>query len=412
MISALRNTKYLGVRVHIPGSEAQQSNPIHLGILLDTSGSMGDDVPVSRLNIVKNTLHAAKGLFKPEDTVTLVTFNSTAKVETNYLSMNADGIVEFYTKLDALDAAGGTDLSAGLIELLRLQRPLMPYDAVMLLTDGMVNTGMVNTVGLRSMILSLHTPVTALGYGADHNRTLLRDVAVYSRGAYTMIDSSTNELLPCIVGDLLSGVRVQICKSAELTVPPGWCCLEPVCSDGLPSNKYNMGSLVPDRDYWVVFESDAIPASSTIVLTGVSQSPILLDRIIITDCHDLEEQVYRCKVARVLLNAADKMENGESVGFAPLQLAGELDLPEKESLRARPLVIQMRAQLEELLKMPPSSRNKKTLAHLSSAGACLSVQRGHLSGGRGESDPKALTFSSPLQRQASDYTQQIYSQTI
>jgi uncharacterized protein YegL len=407
MLSAFRNATHLAVQIHIHKSAAPSpTKPIHLALLLDVSGSMNGE----RIITVKRTLHAIKPLLRAEDTVTLVTYSSGATCVTNYLEMVPPNVAHLFDQIDRLKCEGGTNLGAGLGELLRIQRPTKPFSALLLLTDGNVNLGATNTSELRYMADALRVPVTALGYGDDHNRTLLRDIALNSRGAYNIIDSETREMLPQILGELMGGLSVAVCEEAVVSVPQGWACIERRTTGDRGLSSHYLGRLIPDRDYWVVFErptQTAEPESTPITLWGDGIATEHLTRVPFTDCHELEEQVLRCKVAAALTRAADAIERREAFKAEVMDLIAKIDLPENEGLRHRPLVAGMRAQLQVIADYRASAdlmMARQVTARASAGASCLSTQQGAL-------DP-ALTFSSAHQRQVSSATQAVFARTV
>ena len=397
MISAIRNSTHLGVRIRAVAPATPVANPINVALLVDTSGSMEGD----RIAAVKRTLHAARALFLPVDTMTMVVFSDGARVVADHLALDAAGLEEFYTAVDAIHADGGTNLSEGIEKLIILRRD-KPYDAVLLLTDGMINRGIVTNSGLQSMIRSLGSvAITALGYGADHNRILLRDLAVQSHGSYVYVDDES--VLPLTMGDLIGGLRAEVLKDAIVSVPSGWECCE---LGGGRDASYKVGNIVPDRDYWVVFKKRFVAAdveAAPIALSGCAGE---LTRVPFSDCLELQEQVLRCAVAEAVVAASDKMERGQPIGPEVAALNAEFDVL-SEAMLARPLVVRMRAQLAEILAvradMPPLP---SCLARMSSGGAVLSTQRGRT----GPSDPTA--FTSPCQRIASQQVAEAYSTAI
>jgi len=400
MITAIRNSTHLGVRIHA-APLTTDAKPINLAFLMDTSDSMKGD----RLDSVKRTLRAARDLFLPVDQVTLVTFGERASVVSDHIALDATGITQFYEQVDAITTNGCTNLSAGIEALLTLQRD-SPFDAVVILTDGIVNRGIVSTVGLRTMCTSLGAaPITALGYGASHNRLLLRDLALASRGAYVYVDSES--LLPVAMGDLVSGIRSEVAKNVVVHVPAGWNC----CELGSMGSSFTLGNIVPDRDYWVIFQkNEEIDIDGgPITLTSGNDDIEALRHVAISDCHDLHEQVLRCRVVKAIATASEQMEQwqqGVEHSAELLALKKDFDaLP--ELMRARPLIARMKAQLAEILEQsiqyaPPPD----LIARMTSGTAYLSTQRGVTS--QGDVDDPIQVFSSPCQRVTSRQVQSNY----
>jgi hypothetical protein len=377
MLSAVRTSKDLCVCIR--AAPVLTERPMRLAILMDVSDSMKG----GRLTAVKKTLVAARGLLRPQDTVSLVTFGSEAVIVTDKLQLDAIGVEHFYTAVDAITTAGMTNMSGGMEAMAALRGT---FDTVIILTDGCVNVGITTTAGLRSMALGLTTgPIHSIGYGADHNRELLRDLAMRSRGIYTYI--SSDEMLPIVMGDIISGLRTQVLTGAILTAPLGWICQE-FDADG---NRYRVGDVVPGREYWVVFQRVPVGDAPEGMITLKSHEYYgELDTIPISDCHELREQVLRCRVAAAIVSTANLMERGYETQITVSGLIKEIDAM-TDDLRLRPLVMRMRAQLAETQEaVNDHSRDAAALARMSAGGAMLSSQRG--SGG-GFSSPHQLNTS-------------------
>jgi len=256
-------------------------------------------------------------------------------------------------------------------------------------------------------------PITALGYGENHNLVLLREIATRSRGAYMFVDAES--MLPIAMGDMIGGLRTEVIKNATVKVPAGWNSIE---QEGGGSS-YCLGNVVAGRDYWAIFrfsEEDPVDPDP-IVLTGGSGRQTEVNRLVhvpLSDCLDLREQVLRCRVAQAIVNASNKMETGQAIGDEIALLLQELALPSSADMLSRPLVLRMKAQLAEIMEnvgatplMPPRfPPTPNLLARMSSGGACLSVQRGVTNQGQ-VGDPIHL-FSSPTQRLTSSQVQSQY----
>lgn len=429
-LSAFQVDDRLAIRVHIDAvasATAPAVRAINIGLLIDTSGSMDGD----RLDSVKRTLHAARGLFQPADQVTLVTFSDRAQVVRNHQRMDEAGLAEFYTAVDAMRADSSTNLSAGIETLYGCGTD---YDMVLILTDGVVNAGVTSAAGLEAM---LNAPgrrtINTFGYGADHCRALLRDLALKSRGAYTYIDS--DEILPVATGDMISGLREEAVRGATLTAPAGWHCDEL----GGGSESFYVGNLGSGRDYWYVFRRVAAGAASSPIRLAVPGGPEAeISVIFADDAPEAREQILRCRMARIMSQMSEALESGRDLPReVATALKGEIDAMPPE-FRARPLVLRLQGQIAELLATPEpppapllgpmlggglgrspavGGATRSLAARLASGMTCLTNQRGVFTGVSEtgvsvyEEDPdrSISLFSSPSQRSASSQVRDAYS---
>jgi hypothetical protein len=317
--------------------------------------------------------------------------------------------------------------------LIDLQPP-SGYDAVVILTDGQLNRGIVTEPGLLTLIQGLRTvvPVTGLGYGADHNRILLRNLALKTRGSYTYVD--TDETLPVVMGDFIGGLRDVRSMDGTVSVSDGWSCME-LCAE----SPYRVGAMVGDRDYWVVFtRTDARTDAPTVTFNAGGQSVTVT-----ASPGDITEQVMRARVAKALYDTSNSAEGHHSATVLDglNALKGELEaIVPKTSLYLR-----MLAQVNDAISVissPPrtwgmtaairtggqlsaggtgaaggggfhryglggglhvstNSATPDALARLASSTAYYSTQRG-------VADDGSQMFSSPCQRIASTQCRTVY----
>jgi hypothetical protein len=364
-----------------------------------------------RLTTVKQTLHAARDLFESTDKVTLVSFAATGTMVADKQVMDDAGKEEFYRRLDAMVAHGNTNMSAGLEQL---AAAASRFDAIVILTDGHINGG-VQGAGLVAMIAGVArgAAVHLLGYGADHNRVLLRKIATQSRGSYTYIDRE--DTLPVAIGDIIAGVRGEVLHKAVLTVSGGWICQEV----GAEGGEYNVGGVVAQRDYWAVFKKGEDTGLVTLRLEGQNRNggrEIYVTTTVVEEASDeIQEQVYRCHVAACLTTISDKMETPHyrtrDEDRATLVALRDKINGLSEELQSRPLMLRMKGQIEEIIAAIPEvtdlldgsyMASPELLARISSGGAVLSTQRGVMSQDPDAAPGLAPTFSSPAQRTASE----------
>ena len=202
--------------------------------------------------------------------------------------------------------------------------------------------------------------------------------------------------MPAAMGDLISGLRTEVLQRATLRVPVGLDCCE--YSGGGAS--YFVGSIVPDRDYWVVFRKRAGVTDVTpieLLAPGSPGSPGFRETLTwcaVSDCYDLKEQVLRCQVSSAILSGDKNLVAA---------LTDEIRAMAAE-FQARPLVLNMIGQLIEFTEMSVRPPAPAALARAISGAAYLSVQRGLPPAG------ETNTFSSPRQRHTSRQTQVAYDE--
>lgn len=414
-VESFRLGPYIAVRVEAAESNEIECRALHIGFLLDVSYSMAGE----RLDAVKRTLAALTPLFKPTDFCTIVSFSGAARTVVSRLPMDAAGLTEFQRATTAMAVEGNTNLGEGITHMAALHTD---YDAIILLTDGQITAGVQSDEGIQSLLTGFRgRPLHTLGYGADHNRSLLNHVALTSCGTYTFVDGETT--LPISMADLLQGLRSEVLHEAVLTVE-GTTCIE--LNGAGPVRR--IGGVVPGRPYWSVFQGPHGPA--TITLNSVEQTivvPAMMEDVTGDALDMVKEQITRARVVSLLAQGTAVLETGSRLGgVLDVQIQGLLD---EIGESTRPLLLRMKGQLIDMrcyLRAlppppvagepvgrsdawgpPPPSASASIMARMTSVTGVLSSQRGVTSYHAGD-DPDQ-TFSSPAQRSASHQVSAHYS---
>lgn len=333
-----------------PAAVNTSRRPYHLALLLDVSGSMDGD----RIQALRRTLHLLVDALCEADVLTLITYNSAASIRANCVAITPESRTTLHTTINNLIADGGTNMEAAIGALLVLAAdPAKPnVDAVFILTDGHINAGMTSSAGLLRLLqiqMNQGVPINTLGYGADHNSRLLRDMAMRSHGTYTFADAG--EVLPAIIGDIMGGLESEIGRQAKLTIPPGWTSLE---LQTLVNNEYCIGTLIADKPQWIVLEGEMGETHMPpLILTWMDgeRNVVTVRATIDTSIPMLEvvEQRERCRVAAVFAAVTEDLEayryDEARAKLNALKL--ELDAsPAKDTI----FVIRLQAQVEDMIQ--------------------------------------------------------------
>ena len=391
----------------------------HLALGIDTSGSMEGD----RMEAVKRTLHLLIDALPAGDKISVIRYSSESSfvLESKVLEIDRAPI---HDAISALVAAGGTNLESAMWQLKDLLTR-SHVDSVFVLTDGHINEGIKAGNGLLRILGQDIPPLNTLGFGADYNVMTLKTLSVATRGSHTFADAA--ELIPAIIGDIVGGLASEVGNKAVLELPAGWRCLELGTEDGATS--YSIGTLIAEKDQWVVLEGPAditdMPTQLTFSFNESNASKKEMKIQVDTSIPFLEvsEQYCRTLVANTYGVVTELMERVR-MEEAKIKL-DDLSATLKASLaKDRPFVIRLLAQVDEMLeefRRPGGMRNANVAPRMASNQVALGVQRGIVSriqSSQVEEDPtqsRALTgvydtFSSPAQRAATATMSSHYSQ--
>ena len=239
------------VAVKILASQASRATKhFHIALLLDTSGSMEE----TGLPAVMLTLHRLLDTMEDNNYITIITYCDGSKIVAQETILNKDNRDQLHQVVSAFTADGHTNLESALHALSRVVEVCsVPIDSVFLLTDGHVNSGMTNAellVALAQESVMKGTPMNTLGFGSNHNATMLRNIALKTRGSYTYAD--TIEMIPAMIGDIVGGLVDMVGYNSRIHAPVGFKCLE-LNSTEEPAHECFMGNLVAEKPMWALF---------------------------------------------------------------------------------------------------------------------------------------------------------------
>lgn len=389
----------------------------HIGLLFDTSGSMAGE----RLSSLQKTTELLIAAKPASYALTLVTFHSRSDVLVEFETASAP----LLAAVAALRADGGTNLQEGIMSLQAVQTR-HPMDAVLLLTDGDVTSGVSSVRGIVSLLesaLPAKPPVHTIGIGESCNRELLAGIARLTRSTYMYADAA--ETLPAVVGDVLAGVEAEVGRAAALSFPEGVECLEPGPSGGT-AGLYTIGSLIADKEQWVLFRTAAATVATT-VATAVATAAAATMTLRYTRGDNASQEVpvpveptlsskaVACQLARVecakgFADIQERMMTGRNAVERATALLAFLNA---SIAKDEPMVIIFKAQVSELIdqlvptqptgpfglgtaRAPPPDA---LLSRLASNTSALTNQRGFVSRMASDVTGDAThSFSSPRQQ--------------
>lgn len=201
-------------------NERTDLRPLNLVLVIDKSGSMADSDKMSR---VKDSLHAMISHLRPDDIVSIVTFDTGASV-LYPASRIGDGNGIRYA-INCIQPGGSTNIHGGLMlgyaeARKHFQRGVT--NRVILLTDGIANVGVVDPSRIAADSLECNgqgIDLSTIGVGLDLNNDLLRTLARSGRGLYHFI-SDYHDIDKVFVNEVQSLVS-SVAKKVEVRIDYG-----------------------------------------------------------------------------------------------------------------------------------------------------------------------------------------------
>ena len=180
--------RYLVIEVAAPDLPGDERRPVHLAVVMDSSGSMAGRGKISNARMAAKELASLMG---PADTLSLVTFSSGATVHLPTQAVTDPARIGRI--VDSIRPEGGTNLYDGLSAgMAQLDRPdLAGVKRVVLLSDGKVTMGVSDPATLvreAGAGVSRGISVSALGLGLDYDEDLLGAMSDSGGGSYRFVD--------------------------------------------------------------------------------------------------------------------------------------------------------------------------------------------------------------------------------
>lgn len=210
----------LRVGLHGRAVALEDLRPVNLVFLVDSSGSMSDEMP-----LVKHALRTLTNSLRPGDRIGIVTYAGNAGVR--LASTDLTEKTEILDAIAGLTAGGGTYGEGGIVrayEVAEASRLEDGINRVVLMTDGDFNIGLTGQA-LRDLVEAkrdLHIGLTVAGVGVgNYNDADLEAFARNANGNYFYVDSEAEadrvfgtevaSTLEVIAAD----VKVQVAFDAE-----------------------------------------------------------------------------------------------------------------------------------------------------------------------------------------------------
>lgn len=408
-------------------TDAVAEVPVHTIAVVDVSGSMSIS---GKLRSVQHTLEQLIDVMKDRDELSLISFQSEAKVELSRVTATADHREIIRERVRGLIADGSTNMCAALAYINDVVYPSTHLkQGVVFLTDGHTNTGSNEDLLLRLKGL-VHTypslTFSAVGYGQDHNAGLLSSMATEGSGSYNMVNGMDE--VANVFGDIFGGLKTCAYEQLRLSVPSHVRQRSSYALHARPDGSHDVfvGDLHSGSPVCVVLEgfvlgTDRLDVRATCVSTGL---PALFENVAVTTEVTPELRVQghhaflRTRVVAFMKDVNQYITGApDAAKYAALKEQAKVLAAEVEAARTEgtdhPLLDLLAREIRRsetymnlTFTTPPSlnlTHQRSTM--LSQHTACVGLGRGVLSSRHEddlEDEPNAAVFSNPYQRSTSE----------
>ncbi len=243
------STRYVLVDVTAPPATATRPR-VNVAFVLDRSGSMSGR---NKIALARDALRKGIERLAATDRFSVVVYDNEVDVLTPSQAASSDAKRESVRELERIGPRGNTDLAGGWLRGAEQVAADLDPDAVnrvLLLTDGLANTGITDPAELERHARELRlrgVSTSTFGVGDDFNEQLLGAMADAGGGAYRYI--RTAEEIPTLIRQEVGELLEVTARGVELRLrgPQGFRveCLTPFPLDRGPRETVvHMGDLV------------------------------------------------------------------------------------------------------------------------------------------------------------------------
>ncbi|MFL5787422.1 MAG: vWA domain-containing protein [Flavisolibacter sp.] len=224
-------TGYLYVETNVASytNYNQARTPLNISIVIDRSGSMGEDrpekKPFSKIEYAKKAAKLIVEKLDSLDYVSVVVYDNFINVIQKATPDTCKATIK--KKIDAIHPRGATDLWGGTE---RGYKEAMNFyesgrvNRVLLLSDGQANVGLTDPRQIGKKVQEYRDSgisLSTFGVGLDYNELLMTSMAENGAGNYYLIDSA-NKITGLFNHELNSLLHVMVQNATlKIKIPPG-----------------------------------------------------------------------------------------------------------------------------------------------------------------------------------------------
>jgi len=341
----------------LKGQTRNSRQPVHMMLLVDTSGSMDME---EKLPSVKKSIQLLLELLSPEDRLSLVTFSDDSKTFLNRVTTTPEEREAILYRILNLRADGSTNMSAGLLEVRGLVEPPSSgrKQGLILLTDGHANIGVHSEEGLLEILRRIQSEspglsLTTVAYGTDHNSEMLTNMAKTGGGAYNVVTNL--EDVATVFGDILGGLISVSAQKVEIQLPPGATAMTSYRAETDSAGMTNIyiGDLYADAEVTVLFKASPSQGPIRVKATDMTTLDIIdsvIEPVLLQTISDIPVSLimadYRQKVVALLLALRHGATTARLEAEALLQ-----QIQDDDRIRTHPLRAILIDDIEQTLRL-------------------------------------------------------------
>ncbi len=219
-ISTHGGRAYLHITIGAPSISSSKRRAMNLSVVLDRSGSMGDQ---AKMEYARKALNSLIDQLREGDIFSLVIYDDV--VEVLHRAQRVGNTERLKGLVERVSPRGSTNLGGGMVEGFRQVERYAGKEfvnRVILLSDGLANQGVtdpheLNRIARRYRGKSIS--LTTMGVGADYNENLMVGLSESGGGSYYFIESPRT--LASIMRKEFNLLSTVVAQNARIELRPG-----------------------------------------------------------------------------------------------------------------------------------------------------------------------------------------------
>jgi len=193
--------------------------PMNLALVIDRSGSMKGERIANAMNAAVSAIER----LRDGDSVTVVAFDTVAKVIVAPTRVSAGSRAQMENAIRSIRLGGDTCISCGMQEAMQqLAQTSLTGDRVnrmILLSDGATNAGIKDMPGLRAMAGRMSgkgVSISTIGVDVDFDEKVMAALANEGNGRHYFVQNASG--LPAVFSQEFDDLLASVAKDAELSI--------------------------------------------------------------------------------------------------------------------------------------------------------------------------------------------------
>lgn len=217
----INNEGIMVLDVNVPYIETEDTQPVNILLIIDTSGSMYGE----KIMLVLKSIEFTLSMLKPNDTFGIIQFDTESKILFPLQKCDLDYKTKIINDINKIKTGGTTNISSALITAyehineMKSNNSINRRTEIIFMTDGEQNEGITDSDKLIDLSVKLNNKcndcsIHTLGFGEDVQDIMLNNISISNGGQYEFVLDS--DKIPTAYGNCLGAALSVVYQKLEM----------------------------------------------------------------------------------------------------------------------------------------------------------------------------------------------------